>query len=391
VPKSNIATLVSKYEAYRNSTLNLIPSENVLSSLVLSTLGSPMAGRYAGKPESYGGSKIFHEIWEEAERLARKVFGCSFASVLPVSGHVAGMMAIDSVCKRGDELYTLRASDGGYKGYNGDYLPSIFGLSVSYIPFDRRAWNVDLDATLRKLEKSKPRLVILGGTVFLFPHRVREIASLVHAYDGRVVYDGSHVLGLIAGGCFQDPLAEGADILVGSTHKTLFGPQGGLILTNDDEIARDIADRALYTFVDNFHLNRVAALGVSLEETRVHGKSYAKRVVENSRFLAEHLHAEGVKVEGEGNGFTESHQVFLNFEDKGGEVRDKLETNRIIVDSRVRLGTNEITRRGMSTREMKEIANYVSRAISKPNDSRVRSEVRELVKQFRKIKFTLSN
>lgn len=223
MPKSHIQRLLSQYESYRDSTLNLIPSENIPSPDVLSALASAMAGRYAGRPESYGGSRLFHEIWNETEELASKVFKANFANVMPISGHIAGIAVIDSICKRGDKIATISADYGGYKGYNSGFIPSILGLGVTYLPF-RDAWNIDSTKVRYLLESSRPSLVILGATVFLFPHPVREISEIVHSYGGKVVYDGSHILGLIAGGTFQNPLSEGADVLLGSTHKTFGGP-----------------------------------------------------------------------------------------------------------------------------------------------------------------------
>jgi glycine hydroxymethyltransferase len=388
--KSQIQTLVSRYESYRSSTLNLIPSENILSPDLLKALASPMAGRYAGRPETYGGSELFHEIWNSTEELSRQVFKADFASAVAVSGHVAGIAVIDSICKRGEKIATISADCGGYKGYNEGFIPSILGLEVNYLPFDRSRWNIDQSKVRAFLELNKPSLVILGATVFLFPHPVREISEIVHSYGGKVIYDGSHVLGLIAGGTFQDPLREGADILLGSTHKTFFGPQGGIILTNDERMGAKIADRFLYTFVDNFHLNRVAALGIALEEIKTHGNRYAQSVVKNSRTLATKLDEEGVNASCKEEGFTKSHQVFLNYETKGEEIRDKLEMNAIISDSRVRLGTNEVTRRGMKEKEMTEIATLVSESILRPENRDVRGRVRRLVSRFRQIHFTLS-
>jgi glycine hydroxymethyltransferase len=363
----------------------------VLSNDVLKALSSGMAGRYAGRPESYGGSRIFQELWNDVEELAMKIFHSSFATILPVSGHIAGMMALDSLRQSNDNLATLSADYGGYMGYNLGHIPEVMRMKVSYLPFDVESWNFDLPTALGYLEREKPSIVMLGATVFLFPHPVREIARIVHSYSGKVIYDGSHVLGLIAGGHFQDPLGEGADVLLGSTHKTLFGPQGGLVLTNEKEIACKIQDRALYRFVDNFHLNRVAALGVALEEVKTHGRSYSSKVIQNSKTLAIALSKQGLPVAGKEKGFTQSHQVFLNYGKKGAEIRDMLETNGIISDSRVRLGTNEVTRRGMGTNEMAEISNLIIKTLSKPNNTKINKQVRTLVSRYKKILYRLNS
>jgi glycine hydroxymethyltransferase len=389
--QSRILKLVSEYEEYRSLTLNLIPSENVLSRDVLRVLATSMAGRYAGRPESYGGTKIFQKIWDQVEELSMQIFDCDFATVLPVSGHIAGMMVLDSLCEYGKNLATLSMDHGGYTGYNAGRIPELLGMEVGYLPFDIESWNIDLDKALDYIEDHKPSIVILGATVFLFPHPVSKIAKAVHSYGGRLIYDASHVIGLIAGGQFQEPLNEGADLVLGSTHKTLFGPQGGLILSNDSEIARKIRDRALYRFVDNFHLNRVAALGVALEEAKIHGRAYANEVIRNSKALAAALSGEVIPVVGKGKGFTESHQVFLNYGRRGTEIRDALEKNGIISDSRVRLGTNEVTRRGMKVDEMKEVSGLIASTLrTKRGSTKIKKRVRNLVARYKdRILFTL--
>ncbi len=388
-PQPRAVKLRKEYERYRSSTLNLIPSENVLSPQVLEALASPMAGRYAGRPETYGGSHIFHELWEECEVLAERIFNCKASSVAPISGHVAAMMALDAFSRRGDNIGVISASSGGYKGYNEGMIPDVFGFHAVILPFDQAKWNIDLVKSLQIIDTEKPSTVILGGTVFLFPHPVKEISEAVHAYGGRVVFDGSHVLGLIAGGEFQDPLREGADVLLGSTHKTLFGPQGGIILSNDKSIISSIEERYVYRFIDNFHLNRIAALAVALEELRKHKTAYARNIVRNSQSLASELYDHGLPIAGKQEGFTKSHQVFLNYGDAGSSIRDMLESNLIICDSRVRLGTNEVTRRGMGPREMKEIAELVSVGVVKKKSRPVIKSVRDLVSRFKGIKFTL--
>ncbi len=383
--------LVSEYEEYRAQTLNLIPSENIISPGVSKVLGSSMAGRYAGMPESYGGTGVFHEIWKKSEDIATIVFGCKRASVVPVSGHIAGMIALDRLCHRGETIATISASVGGYKGYTQGCIPDVLGLKVAYLPFDRKRFNIDTDKSVKMIREKKPAVVILGATVFLFPHPVKELSEAAHSYGGKVIYDGSHVLGLIAGKEFQRPLAEGADVMLGSTHKTLFGPQGGIILSDDSPFMNGVEENYLYRFIDNFHLNRVAGLGVALEEIKACGPEYARKVVQNSKALANELDSLGLPVAGKEANFTRSHQVLLNYGDRGSFVRDTLESNGIIVDSRVRLGTSEVTRRGMGMHQMREIGRLVLRGLAKRNDQAVKKEVLRLVANYRKIKYTLGS
>jgi glycine hydroxymethyltransferase len=201
-----------------------------------------------------------------------------------------------------------------------------------------------------------------------------------------LVYDGSHVLGLIAGGEFQKPLKEGADILYGSTHKSFFGPQGGLIVTNNDELNSAIRKNLTWRIVDNVHWNRVAALGQALLEFRRYGPEYAKQVVKNSKRLGKELKSRGVPIMFEDNGFSQSHQLLMDPKEiraiYGMSVNDfsvRLEKSNLIIDSVARLGTAEITRLGMKEKHLPELADLFAEAADGKN---IRAKVKEFRAQF---------
>jgi glycine hydroxymethyltransferase len=214
------------------------------------------------------------------------------------------------------------------------------------------------------------------------------LAAVCEQVGAKVVFDGSHVLGLIAGDQFQDPLREGAEVLIGSTHKSFFGPQGGIILSNAyEENLRGAVHPAI---VDNAHWNRIAALQVALNEMKRFGKRYAQQVVRNSKALAKALDEHGVKLLGKENGFTQSHQVIVDvpFESEGFRLARKLEDANIIVDIGIRIGTSEETRRGMRESQMGQIAELISRVwIGNEDPGRVRKEVRQLRRDFPSIRF----
>jgi glycine hydroxymethyltransferase len=195
------------------------------------------------------------------------------------------------------------------------------------------------------------------------------------------------VLGLIAGGQFQDPLREGADILIGSTHKSLFGPQGGIILSNryEGKIQKEIHP----ALVDNAHWNRIAALYVALYECKKFGHRYADQVIRNSKALARSLDEHGVKLIGREVGFTQSHQTLVDVTpDEGVRMAQRLEKANIIVDVGVRIGTSEETRRGMKEREMEQIAELISRIwVTDEDPKKVRREVLKLRKEFTDTKY----
>jgi glycine hydroxymethyltransferase len=265
-----------------------------------------------------------------------------------------------------------------------DKIPDLFNYKVVNLPY--RDHIILIDEAVQFIEYLKPRVVVLGSSLILYPFPVKEVSEVVHGYGGYVVYDGSHVLGLIAGGRFQKPLAEGADILLGSTHKSFFGPQGGIILTNSPELHKALSESTFHKFVDNIHFNRVAALAVALDEIRRNGRLYAERVIENAVELASCLDRLSLKPFKSSRGYTESHQVYLPFNvSEGVRVRDLLEKNRIIVDMAVRLGTAEVTRRGMGLKQMSAISKLIKAAL---NGEDVSAEARLLAYRFRTVRYT---
>jgi glycine hydroxymethyltransferase len=250
--------------------------------------------------------------------------------------------------------------------------------------------NIEPRGAAALIREEKPKVVFFGASFIPFPHPAKQLAAAV---DGECVYDGSHVLGLIAGGEFQDPLREGCSLLIGSTHKSLPGPQGGIILSNNEEAFARVVGKIHPGIVDNIHLDRVAALAVALIEMIQFGRSYAQAVVKNSQALAKALAAEGVRLRGSTAGYTKSHQVLLDYEPaKLQMLAARLEQANIIGDNGGRLGTSELTRMGYGPAEMETVAELVSMIIlgKKPADF-VQKRVKTLVKQFQQPRFVLQS
>jgi glycine hydroxymethyltransferase len=211
--------------------------------------------------------------------------------------------------------------------------------------------------------------------------------------DGVCVYDGSHVLGLIAGGEFQDPLREGCSMLIASTHKSFPGPQGGIILSNDDRVFSNVAGKIFPGIVDNIHLDRVAALAVALIEMLQFGKAYAHGILKNSHALAKSLYDQGVRLRGRDFGFTKSHQILLDYdESKLQLIASRLEQANIIVEIGGRIGTSELTRMGYGPAEMETVAELIAVIINgkKPPEF-VQKRVKSLIKGFQQPKFALTS
>ena len=237
----------------------------------MNALASDLAGRYGDG--WYGGSKYAIEIYEKVEKLARKIFNTKHAFITPISGNICDLAIIFSFTRAGDEIVSIPKEHGGYP--------------LSFKKFERRFYPLPMKDYVideEKIEERKVPLVLIASSIILFPHPLRRIAK---KFDSVIAYDASHVLGLIAGGQFQQPLKEGANIMIGSPHKSFPGPQGGIVLTNDDEIAEKLAPYLLFDYeqgiglIDNPHLNRIACLGIVMEG--MNGKHHAKQIVRNAK------------------------------------------------------------------------------------------------------------
>jgi len=270
---------------------------------------------------------------------------------------------------------------------------------------------LDVDKTKKKIIDLKkdgrlPKMAMFGGSLFLFPHPVKELADFLKGYHMHVNYDAAHVAGLIAGGQFQDPLKEGADTMTMSTHKTLFGPQGGLVLSSE-KFGERIKKATFPGLTSSHHIHHMAAKAITFAEALEFGKKYASQVVKNARILAEALSGLGFKVLGENRGYTKSHQIAVNVLDysNGGKVESELEKANIIVNRQlipgdikagrnyfhpggIRLGVSEITRLGMKQSEMQQIASFIKQVIiDKKNPKKLVNQIKSFRKDFQKVHY----
>jgi glycine hydroxymethyltransferase len=387
---SEILSLVKKHEEWRGrQCLNLIPSENIMSPTVRSLLSSELGQRYTARDHFYMGTRFTDDIEQYGEELAKKVFRADTADLRPLSGHIADLIFIATHAKPNDTLMCISPDDGGYPGMWKDGLAGLFSLKAVAFTFSKYDFNIKVEEAKEAIRYVKPKIVILGASLILFPHPVKELAKNATENGATVGFDGSHVMGLIAGGQFQDPLREGACALFGSTHKSLFGPQGGIILA-DKEHGEIIKSKIYPTFVDNAHWNRIAALTLALAEMQKFGESYAKQIVHNSKVLAKALHDYGFPVVCEHSGFTQSHQVILDYggNENGRKIAEKLQRANIIADCVVRIGTCEVTRRGMKEGEMLKVAELIKRTIvdeEKPEN--ITKDVTKLCAEFQKAEY----
>ena len=260
------------------------------------------------------------------------------------------------------------------------------------MPTDGPTHRVNAEVAVDTIRRERPHAVVLGQSFFLFPYPLREIAEAAHATDALVLYDASHVLGLVAGGQFQDPLREGADVLYGSTHKSLPGPQGGLLVTDREDLFRQLDPALVWRVFDNAHWNRIAALAQTLLELERCGSDYAKTVVANAQALGSELARGRFPLIGEEDGFTRSHQLHIDrprlrseMNLGGGELARRLERQRLLIDLVGRVGTAEVARLGLVPEEMPRLADLLIRGGLRGD--RVANEVLAWRRTFRKLRF----
>lgn len=347
-----------------------------------------MGHRYSAWDGFYKGTRFIDELESLGEKLACEVFGSDWASLRPLSGHNADMIMVSTLTKPGGSVLAVNPSNGGYDGLGERGYPTFVNVKNLFFPYDSGRMRIDVEKSKALIEDEKPSLVVFGQSYFLFPHPVRELSETIREAGAQVAFDASHVLGLIGGGQFQRPLNEGADLMLGSTHKSFFGPQGGIILGKAG-LKSQVKDQQFPGLVDNAHWNRIAALTWALDEVRRRGAKYAPQVIANAKALAKALHEGGIPVKCADYGFTESHQVYLDItRDEIESFSQKLEAANIIVDHGIRLGTNESTRRGMKVRDMERIAELILRVYRGEDPVKVRRAATKLRKEFKTIEYT---
>ena len=419
---NKIFTKLMQHHKWFANSIPLIASENIPSPAVREAIISDFGNRYAeGWPGErvYAGCIYIDDVEFECMKLARKLYKAKFVDVRPISGVVANLVVYSAFTNPGDVMLAPSIPAGGHishgKKEHFGTAGLVHGLEIEFYPFDAEEMTIDVDKTKQKVEVLKkdsrlPKMAMFGGSLFLFPHPVKELSDFLKSYDIHINYDAAHVAGLIAGGKFQDPLREGADTMTMSTHKTLFGPQGGLVLGFEEH--EEIIKKSTFPgLTSSHHIHHMAGKAVAFAEALEFGKDYATQVIKNAKSFAETLSDMGFKVLGEKRGFTKSHQIAVNVLDysDGGKVEADLEKANIIVNrqlipgdikagrnyfhpSGIRLGVSEITRLGMKKNEMQEIASIIKQVIIEKKDpKKILVKVKAFRKNFQKVKFCFDN
>jgi len=317
--------------------------------------------------------------------------------VRPTSATLANLAVYTALTDPGDTIAVLPDWAGGHLSHHAVGVPSVRGLRVAPLPYDAEQLDVDLDALDEFLGWEVPRLVVVGASLMLFPHRLTAISEAVRAHGIPLLYDASHVAGLVAEGRFQDPLREGADLITFSTYKSFGGPAGGVIVTNDAELAERVSDAVYPALVANYDASRLVPLAAAALERERSGGAYADQSIANAQALAGALAAAGFDVLGAGRGFTESHHVALDVAGGGTAAAIRLAEGNILTSEigipvdpagGVRIGTQAITRQGFVEADMPAIAEAIAGALLHDRD--VRDDVAQIRRRHSGLRFCLT-
>jgi glycine hydroxymethyltransferase len=402
-----VEQLIESQNRWRDTCINLIASENVVSQRARAQAGSDFAHRYAeGHPGEryYRGTTYIDEIENQLKTNLKIMFECDHSEVRAISGTNANEAVFSRLLCPGDVVMVNSTPAGGHISHHKEGSLGKFTKNIIDIPLTEDGYHMDVDKTMYLIEKAKPKMIVLGKSLFLFPEPVAELAEVCQKYKCRIMFDAAHVLGLIAGKRFQRPLKEGAFLMTASTHKTYFGSQRGIILSNmEEEYWRKIDRGAFPGSSSNHHLDTLAQLGICTYEMMEFGEQYAEDTINNAKALAAELDRHGFDVQGKEFGYTESHQVAVNVKEfTGGEkISRTLEINDIILNMNmlpheplrnhdrpegIRIGVQEMTRFGMGEQEMGRIAELIKECIidKKP----VKEEVNRFRAKYKKVRYS---
>ena len=399
------AELIAAEQARQESTLELIASENHVSKAVLEAAGTVLTNKYAeGYPGAryYGGCGYYDQIENLAIERARQLFNCRHANVQPHSGANANLAAFMAVLNPGDTFISLNLSSGGHLSHGMKLNTSAVFFKPEHYELDPQTQTIDFNSVRAKAKEVRPRMILCGYSAYprtIDFARFRAIADEVGAL---LLADIAHIAGLVAGGVHPSPFPH-AHIVTTTTHKTLRGPRGGMILTDDDELARKVNQKVFPGSQGGPLMHVVAAKAVAFAEAlRPEFKAYARQIIANAQALAAALTRRGYRLQ---SGGTDNHLMLVDLRARnesftGSDAEKALEAAGIIcnknailndprppkVTSGVRLGTPAVTTRGLKERDLETVADFIDRALVSKDDAaalaKIKGEVAEFCKRF---------
>jgi glycine hydroxymethyltransferase len=364
-----------------HACVNLYAGTNIVnpraSVVMASSIGSRPNLGYPGDKYNQG-MQHAEQIEIMLATLLKRLFKARFVEYRVASGSIANLYAFMATTRPGDDILVFSDAAAGHATHHATGAAGLYGLRIHDAAFDYDAMDVDVDALAAQAQSIKPKLIVVAGSMCLFPYsvsRVREIADAVGAY---VMYDAAHMGGLIAGGRFQHPLAEGAHVMTGSTYKSFGGPASGMILTDDAALAQKLEAIAFPGLSANFDLGRSAAMVIATLDLLEHGPAYADAMIANAQALAQALANAGVPVFKRARGHTQSQHVALEAWTLGGgnAASHRLANANLLMSgiglpgpavagdyNGIRIGTQEITRWGLQPRDMRDLARLIARVL----------------------------
>ncbi|MEQ1614957.1 MAG: aminotransferase class I/II-fold pyridoxal phosphate-dependent enzyme, partial [Hyphomicrobiaceae bacterium] len=396
------ALIAENRKIHEVDCFNLNPATNVMNPKAEAAMGAGLGQRpslgYPGDKYEMGLEAI-EKIEVIAAELVAEVFGAKYAEIRVGSGALANLYAFMATCKPGDRIIAPPGTIGGHVTHHGAGAAGLYGLDIHEAPVDAAHYTVDLDRLRDMAKKLQPKLITIGGSLNLLPHPIGEIRKIADEVGAKVLFDAAHMSGMIAGRAWQQPLEEGAHLMTMSTYKSLGGPPGGLIVSNDAELTKRLDAIAYPGLTANFDVGKTAALAITMLDWKVHGRAYAKQMADTAAALAAALEARGLPVFKTADGATTSHQLAIEAARFGGgqAASKKLRPANILACgiglpiaavagdvNGLRLGTPELVRFGMGPADMPELAALIARGLL-GNDAP--EAIAEDTKRFRR-KFT---
>ncbi len=394
-------------QIHDHDCVNLNPATNIMNpraeAMLSAGLGSRASLGYPGEKYETGLEAI-EQIEVIAAELAAEVFGATYAEIRVPSGAIANLYAFMAVCEPGDTIIAPPPSIGGHVTHHVGGSAGMYRLNTVPAPVRADRFTVDVDAVRRLAHEVRPKMITIGASINLYPHPVAALREIADEVGAVLLFDAAHVCGLVAGGAWPNPLDEGAHLMTLSTYKSLGGPPGGLIVTNEAAIAQRLDAIAYPGLTANFDAGKAAALAVTLVDWRTVGKEYAATMVETAAELAAGLIQQGLPVFEGADGPTRSHQLVVEARTWGGGQRAAKQLRRAnllacgigipttAVDGDVnglRIGTPELVRLGMGPDDMAGLASLIADGLSRELDpAAVAHQVTEWRSQFSGVHFT---
>ncbi|MEZ5752874.1 MAG: aminotransferase class I/II-fold pyridoxal phosphate-dependent enzyme [Paracoccaceae bacterium] len=399
---SRIEALIQRNaQIHEQDCFNLNPATNVMNPRAEAALARGLGSRpslgYPGDKYEMGLQAI-EEIEVIAAELAAEIFGATHAEIRVPSGALANLYGFMALTKPGDAIIAPPASIGGHVTHHADGCAGLYGLVTHPAPVNADGYTVDLDALRALAQVVRPKVITVGGSLNLFPHPVPEIRAIADEVGAKVLFDAAHQCGIIAGGAWANPLAQGAHLMTMSTYKSLGGPAGGLIVTNDAAIAERLDHIAFPGMTANFDAAKSAALAISLLDWRDHGAAYARAMIDTSRAFAQALADRGLPVFATTQGFTQSHQFAIEAAAfGGGQAASKtlekagflacgigLPVDPVPGDMNgLRIGTPELVRWGVTVDDIPALADLVAEALRSNDPASVAPRTKAMRARFR--------